>query len=307
MDKKIKNNNPKEIFGCGLLMGMADAVPGVSGGTIALILGIYDRLLYFLSICVSFVRGGFPNEKHDNFVASIYFLLPLGLGMFFSYYFVTKLLVGSDANPGLLMDKSTAPQIFSFFFGLVLLSIKEPWSFVNNPTSKNYLIALAGIIVVFVYTRFPIDDTSNILLVLSGILALTAMLLPGISGALVLLTLGLYEEIVGYVHNLELIPLSYFFLGGIISLFTFVPFMNKMLDNHKELTMSVLTGLMAGSLITLWPWKEEYGTGSLPENLPLNQIIEEFNLVSLIITFLFFIFGALSSYGIKYLEKKLAN
>ena len=227
--------------------------------------------------------------------------------MLFSYYFVTKLLVGSDANPGLLMDKSTAPQIFSFFFGLVFLSIKEPWSFVNNPTSKNYLIALAGIIVVFVYTRFPIDDTSNILLVLSGILALTAMLLPGISGALVLLTLGLYEEIVGYVHNLELIPLSYFFLGGIISLFTFVPFMNKMLDNHKELTMSALTGLMAGSLITLWPWKEDYGTGSLPENLHLNQIIEEFNLVSLIITFLFFIFGALSSYGIKYLEKKLAN
>ena len=307
MDKKIKNNNPKEIFGCGLLMGMADAVPGVSGGTIALILGIYDRLLYFLSICVSFVRGGFPNEKHDKFLASINFLLPLGLGMLFSYYFVTKLLVGSDANPGLLMDKSTAPQIFSFFFGLVFLSIKEPWSFVNNPTSKNYLTVLAGVIVVFVYTRFPIDDTSNILLVLSGILALTAMLLPGISGALVLLTLGLYEEIVGYVHNLELIPLSYFFLGGIISLFTFVPFMNKMLDNHKELTMSVLTGLMAGSLITLWPWKEEYGTGSLPENLPLNQIIEEFNFVSLIITFLFFIFGALSSYGIKYLEKKLAN
>ena len=71
--------------------------------------------------------------------------------------------------------------------------------------------------------------------------------------------------------------------------------------------MSVLTGLMAGSLITLWPWKEGYGTGSLPENLPLNQISEEFNLVSLIITFLFFVFGALSSYGIKYLEKKLAN
>lgn len=307
MDKKLKDNNPKEIFGCGLLMGMADAVPGVSGGTIALILGIYDRLLYFLSTCVSFVRDGFPNEKRDKFVVSIYFLLPLGLGMLFSYYFVTKLLVGSDANPGLLMDKSTAPQIYSFFFGLVLLSVKEPWSFVNNPTSKNYLGALVGIIVVFVYTRFPIDDTSNILLIISGILALTAMLLPGISGALVLLTLGLYEEIVGYVHNLELIPLSYFFLGGIISLFTFVPFMNKMLNNHKELAMSILSGLMVGSLITLWPWKDEYGTGSLPDNLPLNQIIEEFNLISLIITFFSFIIGALSSYGIKYFEKKLAN
>ena len=83
--------------------------------------------------------------------------------------------------------------------------------------------------------------------------------------------------------------------------------MNKMLNNHKELAMSILSGLMVGSLITLWPWKDEYGTGSLPDNLPLNQIIEEFNLISLIITFFSFIIGALSSYGIKYFEKKLAN
>ncbi|MBE28326.1 MAG: hypothetical protein CMB06_04345 [Euryarchaeota archaeon] len=307
MDKNSSNNNPKEIFGCGLLMGMADAVPGVSGGTIALILGIYDRLLNYLSICVSFVRKGFPNDKSDKFLESIYFLLPLGLGMLVSYYVITKLLVGSDSSPGLLMDKSTAPYIFSFFFGLVLMSIKEPWSFVNNPEFKNYFIALVGAVIVFFYTRFPIDDTSSTLLVLSGILALTAMLLPGISGALVLLTLGLYEEIVGYVHNVEIIPLSYFFLGGIISLFTFVPFMSNMLNNHRELTMSLLTGLMVGSLITLWPWKEEYGTGSLPENLPFDQISEEFNFISLVITFFFFTFGALSSYGIKYIEKKLAN
>ena len=307
MDKAQSNNKPKEIFGCGLLMGMADAVPGVSGGTIALILGIYDRLLNFLSTCVSFVKKGFPNDKSDKFWESIYFLLPLGLGMLVSYYFITKLLVGSDSNPGLLMDKSTAPYIYSFFFGLVLLSIKEPWSFVSNPDSKNYLTVLAGAAIVFVYTRFPIDDTSNILLVLSGILALTAMLLPGISGALVLLTLGLYEEIVGYVHNLDIIPLSYFFLGGIISLFTFVPFMNRMLNNHRGLTMSLLTGLMAGSLITLWPWKTDYGTGSLPDNLPFNQMSDEFDSISLAITFFFFLLGALSSYGIKYLEKKLTN
>ena len=115
MDKNSSNNNPKEIFGCGLLMGMADAVPGVSGGTIALILGIYDRLLNYLSICVSFVRKGFPTDKSDKFLESIYFLLPLGLGMLVSYYVITKLLVGSDSSPGLLMDKSTAPYIFSFF------------------------------------------------------------------------------------------------------------------------------------------------------------------------------------------------
>ena len=74
----------RSIFGCGLLMGLADAVPGVSGGTIALILGIYDRLLNFLSVCVSFVKKGFPKESLDKFTEALYFLIPLAFGMFFS-------------------------------------------------------------------------------------------------------------------------------------------------------------------------------------------------------------------------------
>ena len=76
-----------------------------------------------------------------------------------------------------------------------------------------------------------------------------------------------------------------------ISLFTFVPLMNKMLNDYKELTMSVLTGLMAGSLITLWPWKEDYGKGSLPDNLSLGIIFEEFSYLSIIITVIFFVLG----------------
>ncbi len=270
----MSNDKVKESFGCGLLMGLADAVPGVSGGTIALILGIYEKLLNSLSTFTSFFKNGFPKSAQTKFVDSLYFLLPLAMGMFLSYYIVTKILVGSESSPGLLMVKDTGPYIYSFFFGLVLISIKEPWKFVSNPSKNNYLMILLGIIVIFVYTKYPLENTGNVFLVISGALAMTAMLLPGISGALVLLTLGLYEEIVGYVHNVQVIPLLYFFLGGLISLFTFVPLMNKMLNDYKELTMSLLTGLMAGSLITLWPWKENYGKGSLPDNLSIGEIIE---------------------------------
>ena len=300
-------NDAKGVFGCGLLMGLADAVPGVSGGTIALILGIYDKLLNFLSVCISFIKKGFPKESMGKFVEALYFLIPLGLGMFFSYYVVTKILVGSDSSPGLLMEKETGPYIYSFFFGLVLISIREPWRFVKDPSNKNYFLVLLGVFLVFFYTRYPIDNTSNLMLIVSGIFALTAMLLPGISGALVLLTLGLYDEIVGYIHEFNIIPLSYFFFGGLISLFTFVPFMNRMLNEYKESTMSILTGLMIGSLITLWPWKKSYDKGSLPVNLPLSEILEDFNFLSVVLTFMVLILGIFASYGLKYFEQKLQN
>ena len=213
----MSNDDVKKSFGSGLLMGLADAIPGVRGGTIALILGIYEKLLNSLLICVSFFREGFPKSTQTKFLASVYFLLPLILGMFLSYYIVTKILVGPESSPGLLMVKDTGPYIYSFFFGLVFISIKEPWKFVKTPSKNNYLLVFLGILIIFVYTKYPLENKGNISLVVSGALALTAMLLPGISGALVLLTLGLYEEIVRYVHEFEIIPLLYFFLGGLVS------------------------------------------------------------------------------------------
>ena len=106
---------------------------------------------------------------------------------------------------------------------------------------------------------------------------------------------------------MDIVPLMYFFLGGFISLFTFVPFMNRMLNDHRELTMSILTGLMIGSLITLWPWKESYGKGSLPDNLSLGQLLDVFDYFSIFLTILAFVIGIFSSYGLKYFEYKLEN
>jgi uncharacterized membrane protein len=212
-------------------------------------------------------------------------------------------LVGPD-DSGLLRQDSTGPYIFSFFFGLVLFSIREPWRYVATPELKHYLLAVAGVLVVFIYTSINLesDSDSKVMLIVGGMLALTAMLLPGVSGALVLLTLGQYNSIAGSFHGGGLEPLMYLILGGIIGLFTFIPFMMYMISEYIDNTMAMLAGLMCGSLITLWPWKAEYDGEGLSPNLGLNQILEDFTITSIFLTFLFFGGGIAASYGLKQLE-----
>ncbi|SUZ55927.1 uncharacterized protein METZ01_LOCUS8781 [marine metagenome] len=284
-------------------MGAADAVPGVSGGTIALIIGIYQKLISSISTCLDFVKDMFPSHSRSEFYSTLNFLFPLGCGMLCSYYVVTKILVGPDDSPGLLRQDSTGPYIFSFFFGLVLFSIREPWRYVATPELKHYLLVVAGVLVVFIYTSINLesDSDSKVMLIVGGMLALTAMLLPGVSGALVLLTLGQYNSVAGSFHGGDLEPLMYLILGGIIGLFTFIPFMNYMISEYIDNTMAMLAGLMCGSLITLWPWKEAYGGTDLSPNLYL-QVLEDFTFASIFLTFLFFGGGIAASYGLKQLE-----
>ena len=307
MSGKSETRNWLNIFGFGLLMGAADAVPGVSGGTIALIIGIYQKLISSISTCLDFIKDKFPSESKPNFISAFNFLFPLGCGMLCSYYIVTKILIGPEDSPGLLRQDTIGPYIFAFFFGLVLFSIKEPWNLVSTPDFKHYLLAVMGALMVFIYTSFTLEessDDSNVMLIFGGVLALTAMLLPGVSGALVLLTLGQYHSIASSFHGGDLEPLMYLILGGIIGLFTFVPFMQYVISEYMDNTMAILTGLIGGSLIILWPWKKDYDIKGLSPNLGISQIINDFELVSIITTFIFFLGGIAASYGLKQLEVK---
>ena len=306
MSEKSETRTWPNIFSFGLLMGAADAVPGVSGGTVALIIGIYQKFISSISTCLDYIKNLFPSESKSVFFSAFNFLFLLGCGMLCSYYIVTKILIGPEDSPGLLRQDTTGPYIFSFFFGLVLFSIKEPWNLVSTPNFKHYFLAAVGVLIVFIYTNFTLEESSNskLMLIVGGILALTAMLLPGVSGALVLLTLGQYHSIASSFHGGGLEPLIYLILGGIIGLFTFVPFMQYMISEYIDNTMAILTGLMGGSLITLWPWKEDYDIEGLSPNLGISQIIDDFALVSIIITFLFFAGGIAASYGLKQLEVK---
>ena len=300
MDKKIIQKPNFRTFSHGLLMGIADSVPGVSGGTIALIIGIYYKLIGSLTVFLNFFKDGFPSKSLNNFLSSISFLLPLGLGIICSYYLVTKILVGPDDDPGLIRQASTAPYVYAFFFGLVLVSIKEPWGKIVSPSFENYMLLFLGSFLIYFYTTLSISySDSNILLVMCGALALTAMLLPGISGALVLLALGQYTRIANAVHEFNLEPLLFFLFGGILGLVTFVPLMNFILKHHSEYTLSVLAGLMLGSLITLWPWKGSYDSEGLSPNLGFGQIFDIYGPLELIITILLFSLGMSSSFVLK--------
>ena len=302
MSKKI--NFDFSTFRSGLLMGMADAVPGVSGGTIALILGIYNKLIFSLSEFLNYFKAWLPSNEFPNFFNSFKFLFTLGIGMLVSYYVITKILVGSEEDEGLLLKSSTAPFVFALFFGLVLSSVKEPWQRVENRTFNRYLICLVSFITVLLYTNLSLDNNGgNIILMASGALALTAMLLPGISGALVLLTLGQYTVVANAIHDLEFSIITYFLCGGLVGLFTFVPFMNYMLLNYKQDVMSALTGLMLGSLTTLWPWKESYNAKGVSPNLGISQVFESFDMLSIVGAILFGFIGFGFYLALKSLEK----
>ena len=147
------------------------------------------------------------------------------------------------------------------------------------------------------------NDGGNLLILVSGALALTAMLLPGISGALVLLTLGQYTVVANAVHDFEFNIIFYFLCGGLLGLFTFVPLMNFMLLNYRDDVMSVLTGLMIGSLATLWPWKESYDKKGVSPNLGIYEVFENFDLLSIIGTIFFAFLGFGLYLALKKLEK----
>ena len=185
-------------------------------------------------------------------------------------------------------------------------SVKEPWQRVKERTVSRYVLCFTGFSLVLLYTNLSLNNEGgNFILVISGALALTAMLLPGISGALVLLTLGQYTVVANAVHDYNFSLLFYFLSGGLIGLFTFVPFMNFMLINFKEDVMSVLTGLMLGSLATLWPWKEAYDSKGVSPNLGIGQVFDNFELVSIIVTICFGFLGFTLYLALKNLEKEI--
>ena len=245
----------------GLLMGTADAIPGVSGGTIALIIGIYER---FISALAAVIRA--PLAIRDPLARqalwrALSLLVPLGLGVVAAYYAATKLLVGPTEEPGILRRPETAAIAYAFFFGLVLVSLREPWRRITaRPGATHVAIAAATAAAAAIFVGLPHQGGEPPLLALlfGGAAAISVMLLPGVSGSLLLVILGQYAVVAGAVHDRDVAVLAVFLTGIALGAVTFVPFLRFLLRRAHDLTMAALTGLMAGSLRALWPWKEGY-------------------------------------------------
>ncbi len=262
----------------GLAMGTADAVPGVSGGTIALIIGIYERLIGALHAATSLVRPPYDRASWRAFRGSLPFLVPLFVGIAVALFVATKLLVGDVPRPeggngqqlaqqllttppkGWLVRPDAAPIVFAFFFGLVVCSVNVPWKAKRETRGVDWLLLLVGAaLAAGMSLATPAGGATTPLALLgAGVVGISVMLLPGVSGSLALLVLGMYQPISGAVHSREWGILAWFGLGLVLGVTFFVPVLRQLLARAHDRTMSFLTGLMAGSLVALWPWKAHY-------------------------------------------------
>ncbi len=240
----------------GMGMGAADVVPGVSGGTIAFIVGIYDELINSIKSINKeslklFLTGkwrAFWQYINGSFLFSI--LSGIGISIFSLAKVITWLLTD---HPVL---------VWSFFFGLVLASTWFVGKDIKGWNWKTILAFIAGAVIAYYITvATPSNTPSNLLFVfLCGAIAICAMILPGISGSFILVLLGKYFFIMEAVKNLRLVVLLFFAAGACIGITTFSRILSYALKKIRNITLAVLTGFMLGSLNKVWPWKETIET-----------------------------------------------
>lgn len=237
----------------GMSMGAADVVPGVSGGTIAFIVGIYDELINSIKsinlhagrlLCKGRLRE-FWKTINGNFL--FFLLLGIGISVFSLAKLITYLL---ETEPVL---------VWSFFFGLVLAStwfvskdIKE-W---NWKTVSGFLVG--AVVAFYITVATPTETPSNLFFIFfCGVIAICAMILPGISGSFILVLLGKYFYIMEAVETLDLVVLGVFAVGCFLGITSFSHVLSYALRRFRNVTLAVLSGFMLGSLNKVWPWKAQ--------------------------------------------------
>jgi len=237
----------------GLAMGAADVVPGVSGGTIAFISGIYEELLETInSINFKTLKilksNGFKamwKSINGNFLISLLF------GIVVSIISFAKLIKWSIENEPIM--------VWSFFFGLVLASVIYIAKQIKNWNVVTILALIIGASVAYYVTILPpmvSEGSSDLFMFFAGALAICAMILPGISGGFILLLLGAYKPALDALHDKDLKIIFLLISGAIVGLLSFSRVLKWMFDKFHNLTLAVLTGFVFGSLNKIWPWKK---------------------------------------------------
>ncbi len=268
MNRKIKDYFLISLKG--MAMGAADVVPGVSGGTIAFISGIYEELLSSIS---NINLGLLKTLKKDGFKEAWKqlngnFLLSLFLGIIISVLSLAKVITW--------MLKTHPILLWSFFFGLVLASIIYVAKQIEKWNVVSVILLIATTILAYVITTLPplvSEDSSMPFIFLAGAIAICAMILPGISGSFILVLLGAYKPVLNAATNKDIPTIVVFMLGAIVGLLSFSRVLKWLFANYKNFTLAALTGFIIGSLNKIWPWKKviTYRTNSHGEKVPFNE------------------------------------
>ena len=236
----------------GIAMGAADAVPGVSGGTIAFISGIYEELITTIgnvnfSLVTTLRKKGFMafwKQLNGGFLVA---LLSGIIISFVSFMRIAKYLL--EHHPIL---------IWSFFFGLIIASIIYVGKQIKKWTPLAIIALLAGAAIAYFITTLPSlgSNENSYFLFFAGAIAICAMILPGISGSFILVILGAYKTLSDAIHDLDVKKLLLFVSGAVVGLLSFSKLLKWLFKHHENTTLALLTGFIIGSLNKIWPWKK---------------------------------------------------
>ena len=237
----------------GSLMGTANVIPGVSGGTMAMLTGIFERLIHAISSCnihalKMLLKGDFKSFSKQ---IDLIFLTSITVGIILSVFSISKVL------EFLFIDFKTL--IWAYFFGLIFASILYIGKTIKHFTfSVNLFFIFGSIIAISMLFITPsTENSSTSYLIISGAVAMCSMILPGLSGSFILLIMGNYELIISSVSSLNMQVLIPFGFGAIIGLLLFAKLLSWIFKKYPDHTTALLTGFIFGSLAVLWPWKIE--------------------------------------------------
>lgn len=235
----------------GIAMGAADAVPGVSGGTIAFISGIYEELINTISnINLSLLKilkndgiSAFWRALNGNFIVALLFGIVIS---FVSFMRLAKYLI--EYHPVL---------IWSFFFGLIIASIYFVGKQIEKWQPGTVFALILGAVIAFVISLIPSSANNEhpVFLFIAGALAICAMILPGISGSFILVILGAYKTLSDAFHDFDIKRILIFATGAVLGLLSFSHVLKWLFKHYNNLTLAILTGFIFGSLNKVWPWK----------------------------------------------------
>ncbi len=245
----------------GAAIGTANVIPGVSGATLAIITGIFERLVNAIkSLDAKAVKLLFRGRfRETGRYIDFNFLLAVFFGA------AAAILTLARALEYLLLEHEI--YVMAFFFGLILASVYfvgrtvKKWS-----VFKVFLfIAGTGFAVSLIFLNPAVENSNTFYLFVCGLTAISSMILPGISGSFILLLMGNYELIIKAINNLDLSVLVPFAAGCVIGLLAFAHILSWILKKFRDATLAVLTGFICGSLVTIWPWKKEIFSGFLTD------------------------------------------
>ncbi|MDP9850931.1 DUF368 domain-containing protein [Corynebacterium lowii] len=231
---------------------MAELVPGISGGTVALIVGIYEKALHTGNALIDAVR---TRSREALRAVDWPFLIAVGVGMLGAIFLLSGVIHSFVEGQ---------PQVSkALFLGMVAASLSVPLRMIGLAEIRRRSLVLAPVFLLcaalsFLATGFtsePVDNPSLIVVFFAAMIAVCALVLPGLSGSFLLLAMGLYQPVMGSLSDREWSVIVVFALGAMTGLVAFVKVLDKMMRDHHTMTLTVMAGLMLGSLRALWPWE----------------------------------------------------